>query len=250
MFAGPGGDVGGADEARIRAARAGLLGLGRSCAAGRDVGLRAVAQPAQRPVKPGGILKLTSERYWSPSSRSSFRVNELKSPARGLEVPAISRGLNGPHLARALPAVGPGGDRDERRRVLGRQRRVPRNEVRFGVVERALRRRREQAAVGREQMQVEGFERHLRQVRHRSPSAGRSPDRDGRRRELRVDPEAIEDHEQPVLVAGLRFADVERPVDGSSSAGVRTSTVPIFELSGHLPAESCRSPAWVSLHEV
>ena len=33
------------------------------------------------------------------------------------------------------------------------------------------------------------------------------------RRELRVDAEAVEDHEEPVLVAGFRFADVEAAVE-------------------------------------
>ena len=48
----------------------------------------------------------------------------------------------------------------------------------------------------------------------RRSSAGRSRDPGGRRAdELRVDAEAVGDHEQPVLVAGLRFADVERAVE-------------------------------------
>ena len=62
-------------------------------------------------------------------------------------------------------------------------------------------------------MQVEGFERHLRQVghRHRQLTGGGIGMDVGR--ELGVDPEAVEDHEQPVLVARLRFADVERAVE-------------------------------------
>ena len=51
--------------------------------------------------------------------------------------------------------------------------------------------------------------------RRRHASAGRSAG-SGRNAadELRVDPEAVDDHEDPVLVAGLRLADVERAFEG------------------------------------
>jgi hypothetical protein len=51
--------------------------------------------PRRDAVRPGGIENLESLRNWSPSSRSNFRENELKSPASGFVVPASSRGENG-----------------------------------------------------------------------------------------------------------------------------------------------------------
>ena len=145
----------------------GLLGAARLLRRGRrsrPPGSRRC--PRRLPVKPGGILKLRSPRNWSPSSRSSFSVKALKSPASGFEVPATRRGLKGRTWpGHGLP-FGPGGDRHERRRVLGGEARVPGHEVRVGRVERALGRRRHQAAVGGEEVQVERL--------RTAPAAGRS----------------------------------------------------------------------------
>ena len=59
-------------------------------------------------------------------------------------------------------------------------------------------------------MDVEVFERDLRQVLEVDRDlAGLGVGFD-RADQLRVDAEAVEDHEQPVLVARLRFAEVER----------------------------------------
>ena len=78
------------------------------------------------------------------------------------------------------------------------------------VVDRAVGRGRHQAAVGGEEVQVELFERDLRQVVEVDRQlAGLRVGMD-RADELGVDAEAVGDHEQPVLVARLRFADVER----------------------------------------
>ena len=85
-------------------------------------------------------------------------------------------------------------------------------------------------------MQVELFERHLRNVldAHRHLPGFRVGD--GLGDQLRVDAEAVEDHEQrgtgcPATVRRCRASRSS----GSSSAGVCTSIVPIFELSGHCP---------------
>ena len=202
-------------------------------------------------MNPGGIRKLTSLRNWSPSSRSSLRMKELKLPASGFDVPAISRGLNGPHLTGAGPAVGAVCDVHERRRVLWRQ--APRSTAtnREAVdVERALGRRRHQAAVGGEQVQVELS----------NGTCGRSVHRHGQLPGVRVgvdvgdqlcvDAETVEDHEEPVLVAGQRLcrcrASRERVFEGRRVDLDRPDLRVVRAGARQVQPE----PAWSSLQEV
>ena len=53
-----------------------------------------------------------------------------------------------------------------------------------------------------------------------------------------MDAEPVGDQEEPVLVAGLRFADVDEPSSGPSSACVPIEKVPIFALSGQCAGPS------------
>ena len=170
-------------------------------------------------------MKLRSPRNWSPSSRSSFRVKSLKAPASGFEVPATRRGLEGPRAGpgRRLPS-GPrsmlkiGLERLRRRGARSRGR-----SARLTVIDGAVRRGRHQAAVGGEEVQVELFERDLRQVVEVGGDlAGRRVGMD-RADQLGVDPEAVGDHEEPVLVAR---ASVRRCRSSpSSGAGERRRVI-------------------------
>ena len=68
--------------------------------------------------------------------------------------------------------------------------------------------------------------------------------------ELRVHAEAAEDHEQAVLVARFRFADVDRadqrPVERRRAERDRAD----LRLSGHSPGPSLPKFAWASVHIV
>ena len=141
-------------------------------------------------------------------------MKELKSPATALDMPATSEGLNGRCAPGQGPSFGPCSRTDRRLRVLRGQLVVPGDEERVGFVDGAAGRGGDQAAVGREEVQVERFERHLGQVgdAHRQLPRGRV--RGERRDDLRVDAEAAGDQECAVLVARQRLADVDRADQG------------------------------------
>ena len=88
-------------------------------------------------MRPGGIVKLRLPRNWSPSSRSSFRVKELKAPASGFEVPATRLGLKGRTWPGHWAAVGARSRGRRLGRVPGRPGRVPGEEVGVDGVDRA-----------------------------------------------------------------------------------------------------------------
>ncbi len=46
-------------------------------------------------MRPGGSVKLSLPRFWSPSSRFSFKAKLEKAPAVALAVPASRVGLKG-----------------------------------------------------------------------------------------------------------------------------------------------------------
>ncbi len=169
-------------------------------------------------MKPGGILKLRSPRNWSPSSRSSFRWKSLKAPASGFEVPATRRGLKGRIWPGRACRSGPELSPKIGRRVAGRRARCSRGRSRFDACRSCSASGRHQRPVRGEEVEVEAFERHLRQVVEVRRHLARLRIGVDRADQLRVDAEAVGDQEEPVLVAGLRFADVDRaeqrPVEG------------------------------------
>ena len=156
-------------------------------------------------------MKLSLPRNWSPSSRSSFRVKEREGAGGGVGGARHQARVEGPDLARARSAVGPGVEAEDLARGLVGQGRVPGEEEvgadrcrscsASGV---AIRPRSEakrcswkssKGAWGRSAKSAVSW-----------PVFGIGPDRAD---QLGVDPEARGDHEEAVLVAGLRFADVD-----------------------------------------
>ncbi len=122
---------------------------------------------------------------------------------------------------------------------------------RVDCVDRAVGRRRQEPAIRSEEVDVEVVERNLGQVfevhRHLPGLRVRLTATD----ELRVHPEAVEDHEEAVLVAGLRFAEVERAGKRAPSrVGVPTLRVPILELSGQFAGPSEPKLACASVQAV
>ena len=120
--------------------------------------------PRREPVRPGGIVKVRSRRNWSPSSRSSWRAKSEDAPAPEFDVPAARSGRERPDLAGALAAVRSRVDAEDLARVDFGKDRVPGEEFGFGVVDAAGGRRRHQAPVRGEQVDVEFVERDLGQV--------------------------------------------------------------------------------------
>ncbi len=169
-------------------------------------------------MNPGGILKLRSPRNWSPSSRSSFRWKLEKAPASGFDVPATRRGWNGRTSGGQGLPFGP-----ELRLKFGLEGWSARAEFHglntdSHAVVRAVGRRRHQRPLRGEDVEVEGFERDLREVFEvRRDLTGFRVGMDVAD-QLGVDAEPIRDQEDPVLVARLRFTEVdrafERPFEG------------------------------------
>ena len=88
---------------------------------------------------------------------------------------------------------------------------VPRFEFGFDFVAAAMGRRRQQAPVGAEEVEVEPLQRRLRQVFERDHHAAGLRIQLDRAGQLDVGPESVSGDEDPVLVAGLGFTDVDRP---------------------------------------
>ena len=154
-------------------------------------------------------MKLTWPRSWSPSSRLSLRLKELKAPAVALAVPASRVGLKGRIWPGHWVPWGP----DSRLKiwldVLFCQGRVPGVELGGDRVDRAGRRGRHQAAFAGEEVELEVFEGGLGEVGEfggELAGFGVGPDRAD---ELGVDPEARGREKEAVLIAGLGFADVD-----------------------------------------
>ena len=91
--------------------------------------------------------------------------------------------------------------------------RVPGEENRFSREDGAFGRGCHQAAIRREQVDVEGIERDLRQVVEVDGHLPGHRIRMDRADELGMQPEAVDRHEQPVLVVRLGFTDVDRSVE-------------------------------------
>ena len=211
MGARAGCDVGGTDLAAGGAARAGLLGPTRVLGSGRDRALRAVAEAAEARRQPRRHpeIEVAKELIAVFATQLQPEVGEVAGDrVRG---PGDEAGVERALLAGTGPAVGTSVDRDDRVGDLRGERRIPWREYRFGAVDPALRGGGHQRPIGCEEVEVELVERHLGQVvdAHRHPT-GPGIGMDGRD-ELRVHAEALGHHDDAVLVAGLRFADVEGP---------------------------------------
>ena len=160
------------------------------------------------------MVKLSLPRYWSPSSRFSFRVKELKAPAVGLEVPASRVGLKGRIWPGHSAAVGARFEAEDLARLLFGKRRVPGEEVGVDRVDRAGGRGRHQRAFAGEEVQLEVFEGSLGEVFEVGGQlAGFGVGLD-RADQLGVDPEARGDQEEAVLVARLRVRRCRRSLRG------------------------------------
>ena len=109
-------------------------------------------------------MKVRSPRNWSPSSRSSWRAKSEDAPGAGVRGPGGESGRERAGLAGAFAAARTGVDAEDLARVDFGKDRVPGEELGFGVVDAAGGRRRHQAAVGGEQVDVEFVERDLGQV--------------------------------------------------------------------------------------
>src|SRR4051794_34739183 len=85
--------------------------------------------------------------------------------------------------------------------------------MRFDFIDRAVRGRRHQAAVGGEEVELEVVERNLREVIEEDRQLSRRRVRTDRSDQLCVDAEAGGDEEKAVLVSGPWFADVDGAVE-------------------------------------
>ena len=175
---------------------------------------RAVGDALQRRGEAGRQLDFETVRASGRRrARARFRVKVLWTPALLSVTPAARLGSNGRVRARA------------RRCRPGRWSRVKNwVEVWFGSSSSpgdefgvdgegaAVGRSRQQAAFGAEEVQVEFREGRLRQVleadRRGGRCSGSAMDAAG---ELHVGGEAVGGDDQPVAVAGLRVAEVDRP---------------------------------------
>ena len=93
-------------------------------------------------------------------------------------------------------------------------------------------RRRHQAAVGGEEVQLEVVERHLRQVVEVGGQLTGLRVGMNEPTSLALMPKPEATMKRRYWLPGLRFADVDGAVQRSVSAGVPIAKVPIFELSG------------------
>ena len=157
----------GADLAARRALRHGLLGGAAVVGVAQfsQGRLRAVGDAAGGSRRgPGGAVTVTVFRFCSPSPRFSCRLKGARLPARVFALPAWTVGENGRGpLGQALPP-GPLSTRQVGERVLRGQFVVPGDEFAFHREGAALRRRREQAAFGAEEVHRELGQRRLGQV--------------------------------------------------------------------------------------
>ena len=136
--------------------------------------------PRRLPVKPGGMreVEVAEELVAVIAVELQGEVAEVAGDrVRGAGDETRAEGTD---LARARAAVRARGDRRSWFGVLRREHGRSRGRSRLRPVERAAGRRRDQAAVGGEEVEVELLERDLRQVDQRRPSADRSAGRDGR----------------------------------------------------------------------
>ena len=177
-------------------------------------------------------MKLSLPRYWSPSSRFSFRVKEEKAPAVGVGGARFEGRVEGADLARAFAAVGARFEAEDLARFLFGQRRVPGEELGVDRVDRAGGRRRHQAAFAGEEVELEVFEGNLGQVFEVGGQLAGFGVGLERADQLDVDPEARGDHEEAVLVAGLVRRCRRSLRGGPLRAGVPIAKVPILELIG------------------
>ena len=157
--------------------------------------------PRRFAVKPGGIVKLSLPRNWSPSSRSSFSVKRAEGAGVGVGRAGRQRRVERADLAGALDAVRARVEAEDLGRFLFGERRVPGVEARprscrpcsWSASPSGLGRRRTGAAGSRRTGPAAGPEvgGHLPGLRigpHRADQLG-------------VDAEARGDHEEAVLVA-------------------------------------------------
>ena len=176
---------------------------------------------------------MRSPRNWSPSSRSSFSVKLEKPPALGLEVPAFRRGWNG-RVPPGQPA--PPGPRLTLRMNCAFSSgscRVPGEEAGLDRIDGAVRRGRQHPAIGGEEVHRELFEGQLRQVFEPGGDPAGFRVREQLADQLGVNPEAVGDHEQPVLVARHRLRRSRSSPEGRRGANpIRMTMVPTLALSG------------------
>src|SRR5262245_23866767 len=118
--------------------------------------------------------------------------------------------MEGPNLARAGRTVWALGETEVLNRGLVGKRFVPREEPSDEVVDRATDRGRDQSAIRGEEVDVEVFEGHLRKVIEVDRDLAGSGVGLRGAHQLGVHAEAVEDHEEAVLVAGFGLTEVER----------------------------------------
>ena len=155
------------------------------------------------------MVKLRWPRSWSPSSRLSFKLKELKGASGGGGGAGFEGRVEGADLAGALAAVGARFEAEDLARFLFGKSCVPGIELGVDRVDRAGGRSRHQAAFAGEEMELEVFEGSLGQVgEFGGQLAGDRVGFDGAD-ELDVHAEAGGGLEEAVLVAGLGFAEVD-----------------------------------------
>ncbi len=173
MFAGPGGDVGGADEARARAARRGLLGAARVVGGGEDRGFRAVADAAQRAGEAGRQLEVEVAEELVAVVAVQFEDEVGEVAGLGVRRAGHQAWVEGPRFSRAGAAVGARGELTIGSDCCGASSLFQGTSWALDGIDRAAGRGRDEAAVGGEEVQVELLEGHLRQVGHGDREAGR-----------------------------------------------------------------------------
>ena len=195
--------------------------------------------PRRSPVKPGGIVKLRSPRNWSPSSRSAsgWKSRRRRRSGRGAGGEARREGTD--HARAGRCRSGPSRGRRLGRALVG-QRVVPGDEAGRRPDRSRSGRRRHQAAVRGEQMQLEVVEGHLRQVFEVDRDLTGDRVRPDRADQLRVDAEAVATRKRrywsPASVRRCRRAlEAARPAPGCRREGADLGAVRA------VPGPRCRS---------
>ena len=169
-----------------------LLGAARVRRGGGDRGLRAVADPAQVAGEAGRHPEVEVAEELVAVVAVELQVEVAEGAGERVRRAGDEPRVERPHLARAGRAAGARVEAEELLERLGREGSFQGTKSRLDRVEGAVGRGRHQAPVGGEEVEVELFERDLRQVvEERRQLAGLRVGMEGAD-QLRVDAEAVE----------------------------------------------------------